>query len=345
MPKAAKLPSGMWRVRIFDHKDAKGVKHYKSFTADTKKEAEFLAVNYNRIKAAEKNMDITLSEAFERYINARAAVLSPSSVRTYDRLARNQFASLRGERINRITNEMVQRAVNAESRKIAPKTLSNAYGFLKSVLSEYAPDLRLNVKLPQKKKKEIYIPTHEEIKAILDSTKQTELGIAVLLGAGLGLRIGEVVALRWENVNLKNKKIHIVESIAKDKNNQSIVKSPKTLSGNRTLTIPSTMLAELAQWQKANAGAEYVINGLTAGALFKRFSVKLAELNIPHFRFHDLRHYNASVLLAMGVPDKYAQERLGHATSVMLKTVYQHILSEKERQVDADFDDKFDRYF
>ncbi|MEG1844557.1 MAG: site-specific integrase, partial [Clostridia bacterium] len=50
-------------------------------------------------------------------------------------------------------------------------------------------------------------------------------------------------------------------------------------------------------------------------------------------RFHDLRHYNASVMQALGVPDKYAMERLGQATPNMLKTVYQHVMRDKRTEV------------
>lgn len=50
-------------------------------------------------------------------------------------------------------------------------------------------------------------------------------------------------------------------------------------------------------------------------------------------RFHDLRHYNASIILALGVPDKYAMERMGHSTTDMLKKVYQHVMTEKRKEV------------
>jgi len=62
---------------------------------------------------------------------------------------------------------------------------------------------------------------------------------------------------------------------------------------------------------------------------------------LPHFRFHDLRHANTSVMLALNIPDKYAMERMGHATNNMLKTVYQHTMDEKRESVS----DAIDEYF
>ena len=66
---------------------------------------------------------------------------------------------------------------------------------------------------------------------------------------------------------------------------------------------------------------------------------KSAEL--PHFRFHDLRHYNASVMLALNIPNKYAAERMGHADDTMLKKVYQHLMEDKNK----DIDDSIEKYF
>ena len=346
MAKAVKLPSGAWRVRVHDYTDASGKPHYKSFTAPTKKEAEYLAADYyaNKRNKDRACTNITLREAFEGYINARSAVLSPTTIRAYDRIARNQFLFLQNVKLNTLTNEQIQQAVNAESKKLSPKTVSSAYGLLKSVIKAYAPDLYVNAKLPQKRKKEIYIPTHEEIKTILEETKQTELGIAVLLAAGLGMRLGEIVALKWDNVDFTKNSIKIAASMAKDKDNKIVSKSPKTLSGNRSIAMPDAVRVALEAWHKKSK-SEYVINGLTSEAVYQRFIKHLKRNNIHHFRFHDLRHYNASVLLAMGIPDKYAQERLGHATNNMLKSVYQHIIEEKAKKVDSDFNDKFSDFF
>ena len=61
---------------------------------------------------------------------------------------------------------------------------------------------------------------------------------------------------------------------------------------------------------------------------------------VPYFRFHDLRHVNASAMLAVGVPDKYSMKRMGHATNNMLKTTYQHTIKEKE----AEYDQKTENY-
>lgn len=76
-------------------------------------------------------------------------------------------------------------------------------------------------------------------------------------------------------------------------------------------------------------------------AINSRFDYYLKKAGIKHYRFPDLRHVNASVMLALNVPDKYAMRRMGHATNNMLKTVYQHTMTEMEQQVDATIDQYF----
>lgn len=78
--------------------------------------------------------------------------------------------------------------------------------------------------------------------------------------------------------------------------------------------------------------------------MYNRLRRTCERLGLPHYRFHDLRHMNASVMLSLNVPDKYAMERMGHSTNNMLKTVYQHTMSEKSVQVanlvDSFFEEK-----
>lgn len=80
---------------------------------------------------------------------------------------------------------------------------------------------------------------------------------------------------------------------------------------------------------------------LTGSAIYNRFRKLQKKLNMNEFRFHDLRHYNASVMLALGIPDKYAMQRIGHSSTSILKNVYQHIMSEKQNEFSGVLDDYF----
>ena len=108
-----------------------------------------------------------------------------------------------------------------------------------------------------------------------------------------------------------------------------VLKTTKTYSGNRRLKLPPYIKSLL---DKMPHNGEYVVK-YTRNAMYNRLRRACDRLGIKHFRFHDLRHMNASVMLSLNVPDKYAMERMGHATNNMLKTVYQHTMSQKAKQV------------
>lgn len=73
---------------------------------------------------------------------------------------------------------------------------------------------------------------------------------------------------------------------------------------------------------------------LTGHAIYCGFSRICEKAGVPHYRFHDLRHVNASVMMEAKIPDKYSTKRMGHSTPNMLKTTYQHIFREDERLYD-----------
>lgn len=346
MAKATKLPSGMWRVRVLEYTDSDKKKHYKSFTADTKKEAEYLAADYyaNKREKYKSSANITLHEAFRRYIDN--AVLSPSTLRQYNQIARLRLQSVMDKKIGDLTNEDLQIALNADIINLQPKTARNISGLLSAVLKEYRPDFQLHLKLPQRVKTQIFIPSEEQVKQLLKAAENTDMEIPLMLASCLGLRMSEVLGLKWENIDFINQKIIIRNAIVNGENNKAFEKTPKTFAGYRTISAPANLINLLQNKVETleTLNDSHVV-ALTARQINGRFTKMLSALQIPHFRFHDLRHYHASVLLAMGVPNKYAQERLGHATDNMLKTVYQHTMQNKRQELDNKLDDYFGVFF
>lgn len=104
---------------------------------------------------------------------------------------------------------------------------------------------------------------------------------------------------------------------------------------HQTKTIESTRqirLSERIQWLISNLPEDQLyLTPLSGQAIYKRFSRLLQRNGIEHMSFHDLRHMNASVMLALGVPDKYAMERGGWSSTSVMKSVYQHTFT-TERQ-------------
>ena len=202
MANAKKLPSGNWRVRVYIGKDKNGKDKYKSFTAATKKQAEYLAAEYLAHNSAKSSIeDRTLADAYSRYIEIKSNTLSPTTVREYMHSANRDFQELMPLKLSKITQETVQSAVNVMSATHSPKSVRNAHGLLSAVLRMFAPDIHLNTRLPQSTKAEIYVPTEDNIEKLIQSIDGTEMLKAVLLAAFGSLRRSEVCALTMDDIH------------------------------------------------------------------------------------------------------------------------------------------------
>jgi integrase len=338
MAKAKKLPSGNWRVQVYVGKNSDGKRIYESVTASTKKEAEYMAAQVQMGKADKSGKNkISFLDAANSYIESRTNVLSPWTIASYRKILDRDLPPLHSITIGEMDQIVVQRYINRFSANHSPKTVRNVHGFISCVISTYNPNIKLKTVLPQKQKKEIDIPTEKNIYDAISGTDD-DMKAIILLASQLGLRRAEISALTWADV--ENHMISITKTLAKNTEMKWVEKPPKTTAGTRT--IPSTPAIDqaLAVLRKPSSKNTDRIFSRTPDAITRKWERICAEHNFS-FRFHDLRHYNASVMLALGVPDKYAMSRMGHATPTMLKTVYQHLQINKNKA----FNDKINSYF
>lgn len=337
MATAKMLPSGSWRALVFIGTGPDKKRKYKSFTASTKKEAEYLAAEYMMAKTAKNEpLGITLGEAYDRYINSKDAVLSPATIREYKMTRKRSLQGLMELPLSGITQEKIQSEINAETRTHSWKTIRDMHGLLSAVLNAYYPDFKLHTTLPKRRKQEIYVPSDSEIKYLVASIKGDVLEAPVLLAAFASLRRSEICAL--DILDSQKNAIHVNKAMVQDENRSWVVKAPKTTSGDRWITIPQFVTEALLREQKEDDR----FTELNPNQITKRFNSKLNALGIQHFRFHDLRHYNASIMLAMGVPDKYAQERGGWGSGAVMKRVYQHLVDRKKEEVENTLNSHFE---
>ncbi len=329
-PKPQLLPSGSWRCLV----TISGQRI--SVTADAPEDAhaQAVALKAGYLSRRKPASDMTVGEAIDRYIESKDAVLSPSTVAGYRRIRANALQELMEIRLGDLTQEAVQRAVNRMAREKFPKSVNNAHGLLSAALGMYFPDFVLRTTLPQKVKKEICVPELDELRTIMSLAKNTPIELPVLLAVWLGLRASEIRGITWDSIS--GDVLHINKAIVEGEDGP-VLKTTKTYSGNRRLHLPPYILEVIERQPRTD---EYVVH-MSGQAMYKAFSRLCEKGGLPHYRFHDLRHGNASVMLALGIPDKYAMERMGHATSNMLKSVYQHTMSEKRQSVDEAIDNFF----
>lgn len=334
MATAKKLPSGNWRVNLFIGYDDNGKRKYKSFTAETKKEAEFMAASYN-LNRKEKPKGLTVGDAIDGYIQSKENVLAPTTIAEYKQTRRNKLKSIMNVPLDKITNILIQQAINEDAARLSPKSVRNANGLLSAALKMYMPDFPLRVTLPQKQPK---IKTLPEPDAVLEAVKGTEIELPALLAIWLGLRLSEIQGLRFCDVSADGRIIisHVrvvVEGKFYDKS------TTKNSSSTRTLNAPPEII-QLIRNTPHNSENDYIIN-FERGGIYKRFKRIIRNAGLPDMTFHDLRHLNASVMLSLGVPDKYAMERGGWSTPSTLKAVYQHTFSDERKRIDTRIDDYF----
>lgn len=339
MAKAKKLPSGSWRCLVYSHTEKvldkktgemKDKRVYESFTSNIpgpagKRDAELQAAKF----AAKKEhthmiTDITFGDAVDAYIKSRESVLSPRTVMDYRRIRRNEIQSLMDIRISRITQEYIQDAINHDSQIRGPKSVRNAHGLISAVLRQYRPDMRLTTSLPKKIRPDLYIPSDKEIKRLIDHVSGTELELPVLLAAFGPMRRGEIAALEMEDIN--GSRVHVCKNMVLQSGYKWIIKPPKSYAGDRYIDYPD-FVAE--KWK----GKTGKITTLNPNSITSRFATALHQAGLQHFRFHDLRHYSASIQHALGIPDAYIMQRGGWVSDGTLKAVYRHALNDKEKEM------------
>lgn len=321
--KAKKLPSGSYRVRLSVGKDPKTGKYvYKSFTADTAKEAERLAYEYmfQKEKIDKAPVNFTLEKAMEEFNENKKNILSPTTYVGYECIRKQAFKTISDIPVEEITSNVIQVWVNEQSPVVSPKTVRNRYNYLTSVLKVYNSKLKLNVTLPQKKKSDIHVVTDEEMKILLKETAGTELGLAVRLAAFIPARRSEICAI-CPKTDIRGNFITISKAMVQNENKEWVIKQPKSYAGYRTVEMPEEIIKLIPK------NAERAINQ-NPNQLYKCFEKKCKKLGFK-FRFHDLRHYGATFLHAQGVPDKYIMQRGGWTSVTTLQNIYTHCLPEK----------------
>ena len=320
MAKAKKLPSGMWRCQA----SADGER--KSFTAWSKREAEFMAIEWQTGKKDRRNPEnLTVNELLTQYIESRSSILSPSTIAVYRKMQKLYFESIRNIRIGKLTQMDVQNEINHMAETLSPKTIRNAYGLLRS-----ATEIDYKIAMPQKKKVQYRTPDIAGIKYILDQTAGTTVEVPVLLALWCGLRMSEIRGLKWDKV--KPDRI-IIDTAIVDVDGVPVEKHTKTTESTRTIEIPPYLYDKIQAQPHTTA---YVTN-MSGHAIYAKF--KRLTNNIC--RFHDLRHANASVMMMLGIPDTYAMERGGWETERIYKKTYAQTISEERERVNQRIDDYF----
>ena len=291
---ARKLPSGRWQSIVYTGK-VDGVKQYITVTEDSRSECLLKAAQAKADAKNKADLKITVGQATEKYIAAKEGVLSPATIAGYKAVIKryldnHTFSSCR---LDQLTPEKLQAWVSDISAGVAKKTVKNAHGFVTASIRMFMPKADLDVRFPQGKRYEGYVPSTDEVLKILDAAKQYDprLYRACLLSAFATLRRGEISCLTADDIH--GSYIHVDKDMVKDASGEWIVKLPKTESSVRDVPLPQWIIDEMP---KKGPLVDYRPDEIT-----KWFGKVLKSTGLPHFRFHDLRKHAVSLMATQGV--------------------------------------------
>lgn len=326
IPKPEKLPSGSYRVRL--RLDGQSVSITKPTEREAIREAELIKAQHrNDIKTRPTGGNVPLHAAIDDYISSRENVLSPATIRGYRVIQKYRFQTYTNRPIGSIN---WQRAVNEESRLVSAKTLKNSWGFVRSVLMENGLDV--SVRLPAVPVAEKEWLTPEQIPVFLEAVKGQPCEIPALLALS-SLRRSEIFALDWQDIDLRNRVIHVRGAMTIDESNSYVLRDQtKTASSTRAVPIFIDQLYRALSAVENKTGAVVSSNPSTP---FKQIRSVCARAGLPNPGVHGLRHSFASLCYHLGINEMTAMEIGGWSDFQTMRKIYTH-LSEIDRMKNAD---------
>lgn len=326
VPEPKRLPSGTWFIRM--RLGGVSVPVSAATKSDCKRQATLIKSEY---KAGVREIKYgstapTLTEAIDKYIDKKRAVLSPSTIRGYKTIQNNYFGSIMQTQINKPIDW--QSAISAESRTHSSKTVRNAWGFICSVLKENGITSP-RVTLPQDKRAERPFLQPDEIPKFVKAVKSEDCAIPALLGL-CSLRKSETMALTWDNVDIKNEIIHVRGAAVLDENGKLVYKKTNKNSAS-TRDVP-IMIPELAELLKAvpEKDRKGLLVTCNPNTVYKRITSFCEKNGFPNIGTHGLRHSFVSLAYHIGMSEMETMEIGGYSDFNTMRKIYTH-LAAKDR--------------
>ena len=215
------------------------------------------------------------------------------------------------------------------------------------------------VDLPPVEKHEIQPLTPEQAQLLLQKVGEHRMGALLAVAIATGMRRGELLALRWQDVDLQSGDLQVRRTVRYLGKRGFLEGKPKTESSARRIILPGFINEVLKQHRllqvetRLHAGASWVErdlvfcnargNFIEPSTLREQFLRVLEDIGFPHMRFHDLRHTAATLLLSMGVPMRVVQDILGHSEMKTTANVYSHVLPSMQQEAMGKMDELLGR--
>ncbi len=357
---------GRWEVRItlgidFATGEPKRISRYAATQAEAVKLLHHLS--FMKDTSPNRFLNITLGEWLDMCLEVyMKGSLKQSTYNSYESYIRLHFKpALGGLTLQDITPRLLQQFYNfkAEEENLAPKTIVNLNLFLHKALSFAVAEgyLQSNpaeaINLSRGQKPQIEILTRDEQAKLVRASYQHRYGVFVRLTLFTGLRIGELLGLRWEDIDFQMGLLHVRRTLNRlnkmtrptqsgEARTEIVIQSPKSENSIRSIPLLPNVVQELLVWKSVQAqdramarekycDSSMVVTNALGGYVEPRtfkdyYNQIIAMAGIRHFTFHALRHTFASRALEQGMDSKTLSVILGHYSVSFTLDTYAHVL-------------------
>jgi integrase len=264
-----------------------------------------------------------------------------------------------------ITPIFLQNYVNdlTEFTTLKASTIHKLFDVLKvafkraTVLKVIKENPALFVDLPKIEKAEMNVWDIKEINLFLENVlnvkRPSKYLTAYCLAIFCGMRQGEILGLRWRDIDFEKKLLYIKQTLSHD--GKELKNNTKTMTSKRSISIPSVLIKQLKRERKQvlehklKYGAEFTDHDLVictrhgkpvqSSNLLRAFKLDCKKVGLQVIRFHDLRHTHATMLIAQNINPKIISERLGHARIGITLDIYSHVLPSMQQEVAEKLDE------
>lgn len=293
---------------------------------------------------------LTLNQAAERFLADKQDDLKRSTLARYTYVLEHYILPVFGAvLLSQLTaNQISEFLRRLQKNGLSGKSARDVGVLLKSILRYSTkkldcPSPGMTVELPAYRRKQIDIFYPDEIQRLAQMImdEPTTTGIGILLTLNTGLRLGELCALQYKDIDLRNGVVHVrktVQRIRSGDRTSLMVLPPKSDSARRTIPLPGDMAALLQKLVQSHPNGEnYLLTGknvpMEPRTMQYQYRALLKAAGIPYRNFHTLRHTYASRCVERGIDVKSLSEMLGHADVRTTLQVYVHSSLEHKMRV------------
>jgi len=275
-----------------------------------------------------------------------------AAAHSYEQIVRDHLApAFARVPLTRLSPQLIQRAYrDMAEHGLSPKTIGNCHAALHKALAQAArwrlvpanvADLVDAPRVPQRQMRAL---SADDARQVLAVAAGDPFEAMWRLAITCGLRLGELLALRWSEVDLERGTLSVVATLEQWQDGLAVFAEPKTHRSRRQVLLGVAIVDALRRHRSAHPGIGFVFTRgdgrpLSRSMVDKSWTRLNARAGVPQVRFHDLRHTAATLLLGRGVHPKIVSEMLGHSTVAITLDLYSHVTPTMQREAAAAMDE------